>query len=100
MYVTFDSDVGLADKLINAEVIHFGFGSPNENGPLFMARPKFHRGPYMDQLLYRVFNTCIITHWSYRNKYESHNNYVNIGYIIFLLTMKYYGVDDYYDQII
>ena len=54
MYVTFDSDVGLVEQLINAEVIHFGFGSPNENGPLFIVRPKFHRGPFMDQLLYRV----------------------------------------------
>ena len=52
MYVTFDSDVGLAEKLINGEVIHFGFGSPNENGPLFIVRPRFYRGPYMDQLLY------------------------------------------------
>ena len=50
MYVTFDSDVGLAEKLINAEVIHFGFGSSNENGPLFMVRPKFHRGPYVMEL--------------------------------------------------
>ena len=54
IYVTFDSEVGLAEQLISAEVIHFGIGSPNENGPLFMVRPKFHRGPYMDQLLYRV----------------------------------------------
>ena len=54
IYVTFDSDIGLAEKLINAEVIYFGIGSPNENRPLFIVRPKFHRGPYMDQFLYRV----------------------------------------------
>ena len=54
MYVTFDSEVGLAEQLINAEVFHFRFGSHNENGPLFLVRLKFHRGPYMDQLLYRV----------------------------------------------
>ena len=52
--MTFDLDVGLSEKLINAEVIHFGIGSPNENGQLFIVRHKFHRGPYMDQLLYRV----------------------------------------------
>ena len=33
-YVTFDTDVGLAEKLISAEVIHFGIGSSNENSPL------------------------------------------------------------------
>ena len=54
MYVTFDSEVGLAEKLISMEVIHFGTGSPNENGPLLIVRPKFHRGSYMDQLLNRV----------------------------------------------
>ena len=52
--MTFDSEVGLAEKLISAEVTHFGIGSPNENGPLYIVRPKFHRGSYMDQLLYRV----------------------------------------------
>ena len=57
IYVTFDSEVGLAEQLISAEVIHFGIGSPNENGPLFIVRPKFHRGQYMDQLLYRVITT-------------------------------------------
>jgi len=56
IYLTFDSDIGLVEKPINAEVIHFGIGSPNENGQLFIyLRPKFHRGLYMDQLLYRVF---------------------------------------------
>ena len=35
-YVTFDTDVGLAEKLISAEVIHFGIGSSNENGPVFI----------------------------------------------------------------
>ena len=35
-YVTFDMDIGLAEKLISAEVIHFGIGSCNENGPLFI----------------------------------------------------------------
>ena len=54
IYVTFDSDVGLAEQLIKAEVIHFGIGSPNENELLFIVRPKFRRGPYMAQLLYRV----------------------------------------------
>ena len=54
IYVTFDSEVGLAEQLISAEVIHFGIGSPNENGLLFIVRHKFHRGPYMDPLLYRV----------------------------------------------
>ena len=53
-YVTFDSEVGLVEQLISAEVIHFGIGSPNENRLLFIVRHKFHRGPYMDQLLYRV----------------------------------------------
>ena len=52
--MTFDLEVGLAEQLISAEVIHFGIGSPNENGPIFIVRPKFHRGPYKDQLLYRV----------------------------------------------
>ena len=61
IYVTFDSDVGLAEQLINVEVIHFGIRSPNENGALFIVRPKFHRGPYMDQLLYRVFKHCWVT---------------------------------------
>ena len=54
MYVPFDSEVGLVEQLINAKVIHFEFRSPNENGPVFIVRLKFHRGPYMDQLLYRV----------------------------------------------
>ena len=54
MYVTFDSEVRLAEQLINVEVIHFGIGSSDKNGLLFIVRPKFHRGPYMDQLLYRV----------------------------------------------
>ena len=52
--VTFDSDIGLVEKLISAEVIHFGIGSPIENRQLFIVRQKFHRGPYMDKLLYRV----------------------------------------------
>ena len=53
IYMTFDSDIGLAEKLIYVEDIHFGIGTPNENRPLFIVKPKFHRGPYMDQLLYR-----------------------------------------------
>ena len=39
IYVIFDSEVELAEQLINAEVIHFGIGSPNEKGPLFIVRP-------------------------------------------------------------
>ena len=66
MYVTFDSDVGLAEKLINVEVIHFGFGSSNENWPLFMVRLKFHRGPYMDQLLYKVVKWHLLCSDSHR----------------------------------
>ena len=58
MYVAFETAIGLAEQLISAEVIHFGFGSPNENRPLFMVKPKFHRGPYMDQLLHRMISTC------------------------------------------
>ena len=49
-----DTNVGLAEQLINMEVIHFWIGSPNENKPLFIVRPKFHRGPYMDLLFYGV----------------------------------------------
>ena len=60
IYVTFDSDVGLAEQLINPEVILFGIGSPNENGQLFVVRPKFHRGPHMDQLLYRLKYKCFV----------------------------------------
>ena len=41
MYVTFDSEVRLAEQLTNTEVIHFGFGSPSENEQLFIVRPKF-----------------------------------------------------------
>ena len=43
IYVTFHSEVELAEQLINAEVIHFGIGSPNENRLLFKVRPKFYR---------------------------------------------------------
>ena len=52
--MTVEFEVVLAEQLINVEVIHFGIKSPNENGLLFIVRPKFHRGLYMDQLLYRV----------------------------------------------
>ena len=69
--MTFDSDVGLAEQLINAEVIHFGIGSP-ENGQLFIVRLKFHRGPYMDQLLYRV-------------------HLLGILYVVMLLSLFYRG---------
>ena len=52
--MTFETVSGLAEQFINSKVIHLGFGSTNENRPVFIVRPKFHRGPNMDQLLYRV----------------------------------------------
>ena len=61
MYVTFEAAVGLVEQLISAEVIHSGYESPNENGLLFIVRQNFHRGPYMDQLLYRVQNSDLET---------------------------------------
>ena len=42
--MTFDSEVGLAEELINAEVIHFSIGSPNENGLLFYSKAEVSQG--------------------------------------------------------
>lgn len=41
-YVTFDTDVRLAEKLIRVEVIHLGVGSPNKNGQLFVVQTITH----------------------------------------------------------
>ena len=54
IYVTFDSDFGLEEQLIISEGIHFGIGSANENVQLFIVKPNFHRGTYIDQLFYRA----------------------------------------------
>ena len=42
--MTFDSEVRLAEQLINTEVIHLGFGSSNEKGPQFIVEAQVSQG--------------------------------------------------------